>query len=136
MAAQGPIYARLAKGLEGSLSASVFVAFLFASLVSGLVMVLSGNTRVLSVENVRLLPSWVLLGGVIGAVHVAISMHAIPILGITAFTVTVVLGSLLGASLYDSAGILGLEVRPLTATKAFGICLVLLGVLIVTKRGG
>jgi len=118
VAAQGPIYARLSEGLRGDSLAAVFLSFLSATLVTGLLVVGAGNWRTIS--GVANLPPWVWLGGLLGACHVVISMHAIPLVGISAFLVLVISGNLIGAAIYDHFGVFGLAPRPFTASRLAG----------------
>lgn len=133
VAAQGPIYARLSEGLNRDPLASVFIAFLSATLVTGLLAVVLGNWRSLSAAGLAALPAWVWLGGLFGACHVVISMRVIPLVGVSAFLVLVIAGNLIGAAIYDHFGALGLVSRPFTALRLGGLTLVLIGVLVTTR---
>lgn len=130
VAAQGPIYARLSEALDRQILPAVFLAFTVATLATGLMVLASGNLRSLDPARLAALPPWVWLGGIFGACHVAISMQAIPVLGVTAFLVIVVTGNLFGAALYDHFGAFGLTVRPMSWLRAFGLTLVVAGVAI------
>jgi transporter family-2 protein len=133
VAAQGPIYARLAEGLGRNYLLAVFLAFTTAALVTGLMALASGNFRGLTVGMLTGLPRWVWLGGMFGAIHVVISMQSIPALGASLFVVIVVTGNLFGAALYDHLGVMGLAERPFSAAKALGLVLVILGVGLVAR---
>lgn len=133
VAAQGPIYARLAEELGRNYLLAVFLAFATAALVTGFMALVTGSFRGLSAATLSGLPIWVWLGGMFGAVHVVISMQSIPVLGVTLFLVIVVTGNLAGAALYDHFGAMGLTARPFSLTKAFGLALVVLGVGMVAR---
>ncbi len=133
VAAQGPIYARLAEGLGRDYLLSVFLAFLSAALVSGLLTLASGSFRTLTFEALGQLPRWVWLGGMIGAMHVVISMQSIPVLGVTVFLVLVVTGNLVGAAIFDHFEAFGLKERPFTLATGLGMGLVILGVAVLAK---
>ncbi|PWJ21599.1 DMT family transporter [Jannaschia seohaensis] len=133
VAAQGPIYARFSLGLGRDHLLAVFLAFATATLVTGLFAFVSGSLRALTVVTVLSLPWWVWLGGLLGVVHVVISMQTIPMLGATLFLVLVITGSLLGGALYDHFGAIGLAERPFSTTKAFGLAMVIVGVSIVAS---
>ena len=133
VAAQGPIYARLSQGLgHGSLLA-VFFAFATVAALTGALAFLAGSFRGFSAATLAQLPVWVWLGGLFGAVHVVISMHSVPVLGLTQFLVSVVTGNLVGAAIYDHMGAMGLQVRPFSLSKAVGLFLVVAGVGIVAR---
>jgi transporter family-2 protein len=133
VAAQGPIYARLAEGLGRNYLLAVFLAFATAAVVTGIMALVTGSFRGLSAATLGGLPIWVWLGGMFGAVHVVISMQSIPVLGVTLFLVIVVTGNLAGAALYDHFGAMGLAERPFSLAKAFGLALVILGVGMVAR---
>ncbi len=133
VAAQGPIYARLSEGLDRDYLLGVFLAFASAACVTGVLAYACGSFRNLTIGALSALPLWVWLGGMFGAVHVVISMQSIPVLGVTLFLVIVVSGNLVGAAIYDHLGAMGLAVRSFSFAKAFGLIVVILGVIIVAK---
>ncbi|MEZ5397846.1 MAG: DMT family transporter [Bryobacterales bacterium] len=133
VAAQGPIYARLSEGLGRDPLLAVFLAFLTATFVTGLIAVLAGSFRSFTPVTLAALPMWVWLGGLFGAIQVVISMQSIPILGVTLFLVIVVTGNLAGGALYDNFGMMGLAERPFSIAKAIGLCLVIAGVSVVAR---
>ena len=132
VAAQGPIYARLADGLGGNLLVGAFLAFLTATIFLGAIL-LGCSASWPHPSALAQLPPWVWLGGVFGAYQVIVSMTAVPRLGVVSFIMLVVLGNLVGGAVYDQLGWFGLERRPLTVGATLGICLALLGVLIKAK---
>jgi transporter family-2 protein len=131
VAAQGPIYARLSEGLNGDSLAAVFLAFLSATVVTGLLVLGVGNWR--SISGLARLPYWVWLGGLLGACHVVISMHAIPLVGISMFLVLVISGNLIGSAIYDHFGAFGLVSRPFNVLRLAGLVIVLVGVLVTLR---
>ena len=82
-------------------------------------------------SQVRALPWWVVLGGVIGVAFVAGSIVVAPVLGVALFFVCVVAGQLLGATLADQVGAFGMPVQPVNLMKLFGVGLVLAGAALV-----
>lgn len=133
VAAQGPIYARLSEELNRDPLAAVFVAFLTATVATAVLVVGSGSWRSICAPVLTSLPPWVLLGGLLGACHVVISMQAIPLTGVTAFLVLVIAGNLIGASIYDHFGVFGLAERPFGIGRLIGLMLVLTGVLVTVR---
>jgi bacterial/archaeal transporter family-2 protein len=85
--------------------------------------------------QLRALPWWVLLGGVIGVVFVAGSVVVAPVLGIALFFVCVVAGQLLGATLVDHFCAFGVAPKPVDLWKLVGIALVLVGAALVQRSG-
>lgn len=133
VAAQGPIYARLSTGLNRDYLLAVFLAFATAAVVTGMLALVAGSFRNLTVTTLGQLPLWVWLGGLFGASHVIISMQSIRVLGVTLFLVMVVTGNLVGAAIYDHLGAMGLDVRAFSVAKGFGLILVVAGVGIVAR---
>ncbi len=128
VAAQGPIYAKLSEELNRDSLVAVFVAFLTATLATGLLVLVTGGWRSISVTALLALPSWVWLGGLLGACHVMISMQVIPVTGATVFLVLVIAGNLIGASIYDHVGAFGLDHRPSWYGPPSRVMIVLVGV--------
>jgi len=85
--------------------------------------------------QVRLLPWWVVVGGVLGVVFVAGSVIVGPTLGIALFFVCVVAGQLLGATIVDQLGAFGLPQKPVNVMKLIGLGLVLVGAALVQRSG-
>lgn len=133
VAAQGPIYAKLSEELNRDPLAAVFLAFLTATVATGLLVFGLGNWRSISASNLTSLPPWVWLGGLLGACHVVISMQAIPLTGVAAFLVLVIAGNLIGAAVYDHVGAFGLTARPFSSTRLMGLVLVVVGVLVTVR---
>lgn len=133
VAAQGPIYARLAEGLGRNYLLAVFLAFTTAAFVTGIMALATGSFRGLTTATLTGLPLWVWLGGLFGAVQVVISMQSIPVLGVTLFLIIVVTGNLIGAALYDHLGAMGLAERPFSPAKALGLAIVIFGVGVVAR---
>jgi transporter family-2 protein len=114
------------------LAACISIAISLVTVI--LVWLVSGGTGSGDVSQVRALPWWVLLGGVIGVVFVAGSVIVAPVLGVALFFVCVVAGQLLCATLADHFGAFGMAVQPVTGMKVLGLGLVLAGAALV--RGG
>lgn len=133
VAAQGPIYARLSKELNGDPLAAVFIAFFSATMVTGLLVAALGSWRSMSLSILASLPAWVWLGGLLGVCHVMISMRAIPVTGVTAFLVLVIAGNLIGASIYDHFGWFGVPEKPLGIARLAGLMLVLIGAAVTVR---
>ena len=77
------------------------------------------------------MPWWVVVGGVIGAVFVAVSMVLAPAMGVALFFVCVVAGQLVASAALDHVGAFGMPVQPVSAAKLAGLALVLVGAALV-----
>lgn len=133
IAAQGPIYARMAAALGGNPLVSAFLAFAVATAALGLMLLLM-QPRWPQLSQLRSLPWWVWLGGLFGVYQVLVSMQAVPRLGVTAFLMLVILGNMIAAAVFDNYGWFGLPRRPLTSATMLGIGLMLAGVFLTIGR--
>jgi len=126
---QPPINAAMARALGSAmLAATISVAI---SLVAILVVWLTVGQGAGNLAEVRALPWWVVLGGIIGVIFVAGSIVTAPALGMAVFFVCIVSGQLLGSTLADQFGAFGLPVQPVNAMKLLGLALVLAGAALV-----
>jgi len=133
VAAQGPIYARMAQALGGPVQAAL-TAFVSAACV--LVVLASLGGVLPRAAELRALPLWVWAGGVLGIMVVAISTLAVPRLGAAGYLVALVAGQMLAGALYDRAGAFGLPQRAPSALNLAGLALVVAGALLATWRRG
>ena len=81
--------------------------------------------------QVKTLPWWVIVGGVIGVVVVVGGIIVAPVLGIALFFICIVAGQLLGSILADHFGAFGMQAQPVNIKKLLGIGLVLAGATLV-----
>jgi transporter family-2 protein len=133
LALQPPINAAMARTLGSSLLASVVsIAISLVVVVPVWLVVGQGGG---DLAQLRALPWWVVLGGVIGVVFVAGSVLVAPTLGIALFFVCVVAGQLLAATLVDHVGAFGMPTKPVDLMKLVGLGLVLLGAALVQRNG-
>lgn len=80
------------------------------------------------------LPWYAWLGGLYGAVYVAIAAYAAPRLGLASLVTIGIAGQIVMALWLDHFGALGLPGQPITATRVIGALLVVAGVVLV-RRG-
>lgn len=133
VAAQGPIYARMAQALGGPVQAAL-TAFVSAACV--LVLLASVGGVLPRAQDLKAMPPWVWAGGVLGIAVVAISTLAVPRLGAAGYLVALVAGQMLAGALYDRAGAFGLPQRVPSAWNLLGLALVVAGALLATWRRG
>ena len=126
---QPPVNATMARGLGSPLlaaSISIFISLVFVT-----VLWLSLGRGTGDISQVRMLPWWVIIGGIVGVVFVAGGVVVVPKLGVALFFICVVAGQLIGSTLIDQFGLFGLTLKPINAMKLIGIGLVLLGAALV-----
>ena len=124
---QGLVNARLATALHGPVMAA-FVSFLVGSVVLG-TWLLASRTPWGPVADARF-PPWIWIGGVLGAVYVAVFTLLIPRVGAATAICLAVFGQVVASMLLDHYGVLQAQ-RPADWTRVAGAVLVLAGVLLV-----
>ena len=128
IATQAPTNAALGRSI-GELRA-VVVNFLVGGLAIAIVALLvGGGLGGLGGDPVR----WHYLGGLAGAGFVTVAVLTIRPLGVTLQTAAIIVGQLTMAAVVDHYGLLGVQVRPLTAAHAGGLGLLAAGVAILAK---
>lgn len=132
MAAQAPIYTRMAAGLGGAIPATL-TAFVIAAATLLAITLVTGSPLPRPAAMAAL-PGWVWLGALIGVFMVLVSIAAVPRLGVVAFAVAVVAGQLFASQLYDRLGLFGLEPRPVHASNLAGLALIIAGVVLALRR--
>ena len=79
-------------------------------------------------------PWWVYVsGGTIGAVFVFFLLFSAPIIGATAMIGAIIAGQLLGSTVLDHYGLLGLPQHDFTPGRAAGIAFLVIGVFLIRK---
>ncbi len=126
---QPAINSTMARGLGSPLLAAVIS--LFISLVIAVILWLSWGKGTAEIAHFRMLPWWVIIGGMVGVVFVVGSIVAAPVLGVALFFICVVAGQLIGSTLIDQVGAFGLAVKPINMMKLVGIGLVVVGAALV-----
>jgi transporter family-2 protein len=130
---QPPINAAMARSLGSPLlAASISIAISLVFVV--LVWLIWGQGEG-DLAQVRTLPWWVILGGLVGVAFVVGGVLVAPALGVALFFVCVVAGQLLGSALADQLGAFGMQVQPINGTKLLGLALVLAGAALVRSSG-
>ena len=126
---QPPINAVMARILDSPLlAATISIAI---SLVFVVLVWLTWGKGTGDLTQVKDLPWWVIIGGMVGVVFVAGGVIVAPVLGVALFFVCVVAGQLLGSTLADQFGAFGMQVKPVNMMKLLGLGLVLAGAALV-----
>lgn len=126
---QPPINSVTARTLGSDLlAASISIAI---SLVFVVLVWLIWGKGAGDLGQVKALPWWVVLGGIVGVMFVAGGVMVAPVLGVALFFVCVVAGQLVGSTLADQFGAFGMAEKPVNAMKLVGLGLVLLGAALV-----
>lgn len=132
IAAQGPIYTRMAAGLGGPVQAAL-IAFAIGTGALFLGLAAMGGPWPRRADMAAL-PIWVWFGGLIGVYVVLVSILAVPRLGVASYMVCVILGQLTASYAYDRIGAFGMAAREFSTTNLLGLVLVGLGAALVVWR--
>jgi transporter family-2 protein len=79
-------------------------------------------------------PSWALLGGLLGAVYVSVALVAVRTLGASGLTAVVITGQLVISVVIDRFGLLGVARQHVGAQRILGLALLVAGVVLVVRK--
>jgi transporter family-2 protein len=128
---QAPVNARLGKTV-GSLQAATF-SFLVGT-VALLLIAAFVRGGLGSLSQVRNVPWWALVGGLLGAVYVTVALIAVRTLGASGLTAVVITGQLAISVAIDRLGLFGLAKQHIDASRIVGLVLLVVGVVLVVRR--
>lgn len=129
VALQPPTNAALAKA-----SGSVWLAALISFAVGTAALLIVWLFDRTPLSAARSAPWWAWAGGFYGAAFVAALAFVTPRLGLAVTLTAAIASQLVTAMLIDRFGLLGLPQQPITPTRAIGVALVIIGVVVV-RRG-
>jgi transporter family-2 protein len=129
---QAALNTRLGREL-GSPALGSFVSFVIGTVGIALYVLLSRPTFAGS-EAVRTMPPHLWLGGLCGAIYVTVVILAAPRLGVATLTGLSVAGQMVVSAILDHWGLMGLPVNPVTPSRAIGIVLIVLGVVLLQRK--
>jgi transporter family-2 protein len=130
LAVQAPTNAILGKA-SGSPVVAAFISFVVGTLALGAVVAATSGR--LFDPGLKQVPAYAWLGGFYGAFFVAVAAFGAPRVGIGVLLTAAVAGQLAAAVLLDHFGLLGLDRHPVSATRAAGLALVLIGAVLVRR---
>ena len=130
VALQAPTNALLAKA-GGSAVLAALISFTVGTVALLLVWLASGNRP--ATEPFAALPWYAWLGGLYGAVFVAVAAFAAPKIGLTSLITIGIAGQVAMALLLDHVGAMGLAREPINIGRLAGALMVLAGVVLVRR---
>jgi transporter family-2 protein len=131
LALQAPTNVMLARA-GGSPVLAALISFSVGTAALLVVWLASGNRPGLSPFGA--LPWYAWLGGVYGAVYVAVAAFAAPRIGLASLITVGIAGQVIAALWLDHIGALGLQREPISWFRVAGALLVVVGVVLV-RRG-
>ena len=130
VALQAPTNAMLAKA-GGSPILAALISFVVGTVALLIVWVASGNRP--GTAAFAGLPWYAWVGGLYGAVFVAIAAYAAPKIGVAALITIAIAGQIAMALWLDHVGAMGLAKEPINLGRLLGAALVVAGVVLVRR---
>lgn len=130
VAIQAPTNSLLAKA-GGSPVLAALISFAVGTVALFVVWLLSGNRPAGS--SFAALPWYAWIGGLYGAVFVAVAAYAAPKIGITSLITIGIAGQIAMALLLDNFGAMSLAREPINVGRVAGALLVVAGVVLVRR---
>jgi len=130
IALQAPTNAMLAKA-GGSPVLAALISFAVGTLALFFAWLASGHRP--GMKPFGELPAYAWIGGVYGAIYVAVAAYAAPRIGLAALITIGIAGQVAMALLLDHVGALGLPRDPITIGRVAGVVLVIAGVVLVRR---
>lgn len=125
---QSPLASMLTQRL--GMFESVFIVHVGGALLALLPLLFYGGGKL---SQWRSVPGYALGAGVFGLVVIGAISYMIPRIGVAGAITTIVAGQLLVSVILDQFGWLGVMGRPMDATRAIGLGVVLVGVWLTVK---
>ena len=125
----------LNNNLRFALDSTVWPGFVsyFVGLMSMVVFAIVMRQPIPTFGVMARIPWWAWSGGFFGAVFIAIAIFLVPKLGAATFIALFIAGQMLASLAFDHFGWLGLDVRPVDATKLIGAALLVGGVVLMRR---
>lgn len=127
---QAPINSVLGKRIGTLAAASVSFAVGLAALAALTVLIGGGFGRF---GEIRGLPWYYLIGGLLGAVYVTCVLLSVRTIGAGGVAAATIVGQLTMSVLLDRFGLFGLPQRPLDITRLAGVALLVAGTALVVR---
>jgi bacterial/archaeal transporter family-2 protein len=130
---QAPINSRLGRTV-GTLQAAS-VSFMVGTVALVLITtVFASGGGLGSLGHIGRAPWWALIGGLLGAVYVAVALLTVRTLGASGLTAAVIAGQLVISVAIDQFGLLGIARQPIGLQRIVGLVLLVAGVTLVVRK--
>jgi bacterial/archaeal transporter family-2 protein len=130
VAFQPPVNSELGK--RTSVVAAAFISTLIAAIALAVLAVALGEAG--HVRDIRHIPLGYLIGGLLGAALISVSLVTVRTLGAGGVVAATLCGQLVVSAILDRFGVLGLDRVGLTPTRLLGFALLVGGTALVTAR--
>ncbi len=129
---QTAISAQLGRSIGGALPATI-VSFSVGTIALGLIYLVTSRAP-LDLAELRRIPPYLFVGGLLGAAFLGLSVFLIPRIGAGALLCLAVAGQIATSMTIDYFGLFGLPVREPSLARLAGAALVVIGVILVRFR--
>ena len=130
---QAAANAALSRALHGNVPFAAFTLFAVALTATAAAVLVSG-AQVPAAAELRVVPWWSLVGGLIVAFYVFSITFLAPRIGVGDAIALIVTGQVMAALTIDHFGLMRSLVVPLTSARAAGAVLMVLGVYLALRR--
>ncbi|MFC3884382.1 DMT family transporter [Bacillus songklensis] len=130
MSIQASVNGTLGKKI-GSIEGA-FVSFFIGTLALCIIMLFFGKGNIVSMFRV---PKWNLLGGLLGALYVGMSVLSVPKLGVGTTIVTAIVGQIAISMVLDHFGLFGNPRISLGGSRLLGLFLLFIALYLIFKGG-
>jgi bacterial/archaeal transporter family-2 protein len=130
VALQAPINATLGRSVGSLPAAAVSFAIGLMALVALTLLIGNGFG---DLGEVRGLPWWAFVGGLLGAVYVTCALTAVKTLGAGGVTTATIAGQLGTSVVLDRIGAFGLDQRALSVPRMLGVALLAIGTFLILR---
>jgi transporter family-2 protein len=131
LSVQGSINAHLSSFLKHPLQASL-TNFLVGTIILILLNVIL-RTSMPALSDMKRIPWYLFLGGVIGAMFVTSVVLLIPRIGVTTMLAASIAGQLIIAAVIDHFGFFNVAEHPISLSRTAGIAMLIAGILLIQK---
>ncbi|SFE30830.1 DMT family transporter [Thermophagus xiamenensis] len=128
---QGSINAQLSSFLRHPLQASL-TNFVVGTIVLIMLNVIL-RTTMPTVNELRMVPWHLFLGGVIGAMFVTSVVLLIPKIGVTTMLAASIAGQLIVATVIDHFGYFNVAIHPVSLSRIAGIIMLIIGIFLIQR---
>ncbi|MEK4974724.1 DMT family transporter [Niallia sp. FSL R7-0648] len=113
---EGAMYAELGNSI-GKIETS-FYNFFIGSIIVGLMWLFWGKGKL---SKVKSSPKWLLVGGILGGIYLAIIVMSVPFVGVGITMVSVIIGQLIMSMVIEHYGWLGSKEAKINKEKIFSV---------------
>lgn len=113
--------------------AATFINFLGGTIIVAIIVAVLFRNQVPSIAELKLIPGYLFLGGILGATFVTTIVMLTPRIGVTNMLVGAMVGQIVISILFDHFGWMNLTPQPISWQRLVGVIFLIIGVLLTQK---